>query len=75
MQSLGMLDLAKRSMVSMSRGEGRKILIARALMAEPEMLILDEFLEGIDQQSRAQLIQAIDAAAKAGTTVVLLSAS
>ncbi|WP_425411454.1 ATP-binding cassette domain-containing protein [Maridesulfovibrio zosterae] len=39
-------------------------------MAEPEMLILDEFLEGIDQQSRAQLIQAIDAAAKSGTTVV-----
>lgn len=70
MQSLGMLDLAKRSMVKMSRGEGRKILIARALMAEPEVLILDEFLEGVDQQSRAQLIQAVDAAAASGTTVI-----
>lgn len=70
MQSLGMLDLAKRSMVKMSRGEARKILIARALMAEPEFLILDEFLEGIDQQSRAQLIRAIDAAAASGTTVI-----
>ncbi|CCO25306.1 ATP-binding cassette domain-containing protein [Maridesulfovibrio hydrothermalis] len=70
MQSLGMLDLAKRSMVAMSRGEGRKILIARALMAQPEMLILDEFLEGIDRQSRVQLMHAIDAAAASGTTVV-----
>lgn len=70
MQSLGMLDLAKRSMVAMSRGEGRKILIARALMAEPELLILDEFLEGVDQQSRAHLIRAIDAAAASGTTIV-----
>ena len=70
MQSLGMIDLAQRSMVKMSRGEARKILIARALMAEPEFLILDEFLEGIDQQSREQLIRAIDAAAASGTTIV-----
>lgn len=70
MQALGMLDLAKRSMVAMSRGEGRKILIARALMAQPEMLILDEFLEGVDQQSRVQLIQAIDAAAASGATII-----
>ncbi|WP_432735507.1 ATP-binding cassette domain-containing protein [Maridesulfovibrio sp. FT414] len=70
MQSLGMLDLAPRSMVKMSRGEARKVLIARALMAKPEFLILDEFLEGIDQQSREQLIRAIDAAAASGTTVV-----
>ena len=70
MESLGMLDLAKRSMVKMSRGEGRKILIARALMAEPEILILDEFLEGVDQQSREQIVRAIDTAAANGTTII-----
>ncbi|WP_415714661.1 ATP-binding cassette domain-containing protein [Maridesulfovibrio sp.] len=70
MDSLGMLDLAKRSMVKMSRGEGRKILIARALMADPEILILDEFLEGVDQQSREQLVRAIDIAAANGSTIV-----
>jgi len=70
MENLGMLDLAKRSMVKMSRGEGRKILIARALMAEPEVIILDEFLEGVDQQSRQQLMRAIDTAAANGTTII-----
>ncbi|WP_320009168.1 ATP-binding cassette domain-containing protein [Maridesulfovibrio sp.] len=70
MESLGMLDLAKRSMVKMSRGEGRKILIARALLAEPEILILDEFLEGVDQQSREQIVRAIDTAAANGTTII-----
>ncbi len=70
MESLGMLDLAQRSMVKMSRGEGRKILIARALMAEPEILILDEFLEGVDQQSREQIVRAIDTAAANGTTII-----
>ncbi|SDK85634.1 molybdate transport system ATP-binding protein [Maridesulfovibrio ferrireducens] len=70
MKTLGMESLAKRSIVAMSRGEGRKILIARALIARAEVIILDEFLEGIDQKSRAQLIEAIDAAAAAGITIV-----
>ncbi|OEU65723.1 MAG: ABC transporter [Desulfovibrio sp. S3730MH75] len=70
MGSLGMENLAKRSIVAMSRGEGRKILIARALIARAEIIILDEFLEGIDQQSRAQLMEAVDAAAARGVTIV-----
>ncbi len=70
MKTLGIEDLAKRSIVAMSRGEGRKILIARALIARAEVIILDEFLEGIDQKSRAQLVEVIDAAAAAGITIV-----
>ena len=35
----------------LSTGESRKVLLAQALVAEPQLLILDEPFEGLDQQS------------------------
>lgn len=68
--SLGMEDLAKKNILTMSRGEARKILIARALIAEPDVLILDEFLEGVDCDSRNLIFAAVDKAAEKGTTII-----
>ena len=48
----------------LSEGERQKVLIARALMAEPQLLILDEPCNGLDLYAREQLLQAISRLAR-----------
>lgn len=47
-----------------SHGEKQKILIARGLMAEPKLLILDEPTNGLDFIAREQLLETIDSIAR-----------
>lgn len=44
-------QLLDRPFMQLSTGESRKVLLAQALVSEPELLILDEPFEGLDQQS------------------------
>ncbi|MBN6066184.1 molybdate ABC transporter ATP-binding protein ModF [Aggregatibacter actinomycetemcomitans] len=48
---LHIASLLERPFMLLSTGESRKVLLAQALVAEPELLILDEPFEGLDQQS------------------------
>jgi ABC-type molybdenum transport system ATPase subunit/photorepair protein PhrA len=51
----GLRDLARRSILEMSYGQARKVLVARALVAQPRIVILDEVFDGLDAQFRAEL--------------------
>lgn len=53
---LGLSALADRSLQQMSYGQVRKVLVARALVHQPRLLILDEVFDGLDAQFRAELI-------------------
>ncbi|MFG6120172.1 ABC transporter ATP-binding protein [Thalassobacillus sp. B23F22_16] len=53
-------NLSGQKFSSLSQGEKRKTMIARALMASPELLILDEPCSGLDILSREELLQTID---------------
>lgn len=53
-------SLLGRGIRFLSTGEMRKILIARALMRSPSLLILDEPFEGLDAQSKGQLAELIN---------------
>jgi len=55
----------------LSGGLARRLQIARALMAEPELLILDEPTAGLDPQSRHQVWDRLRALKKRGLTLVL----
>ncbi len=52
--------LARRSILEMSYGQARKVLVARALVNGPRLLILDEVFDGLDKQFRAELAQILD---------------
>jgi len=53
-------QLLSRSVASLSTGEMRKVLIARALMKSPRLLILDEPFEGLDEGARTALTRSIN---------------
>ncbi|MCY0876536.1 MAG: ABC transporter ATP-binding protein [Firmicutes bacterium] len=57
---MGVDQHALRPYQSLSQGERQKVLIARALMASPRLLILDEPCGGLDFPSREQLLSALE---------------
>lgn len=63
LKQLDMLEFSKKPFVHLSQGEKRRIAIARALMAEPEILILDEPCNGLDVYAKEKLLSTIQAMA------------
>ncbi|WP_169829499.1 ATP-binding cassette domain-containing protein [Desulfatibacillum aliphaticivorans] len=59
--------LLPRRLIHISNGEARKVLIARALLKHPKLLILDDPFTGLDAASRDALAQALNGMARAGT--------
>jgi iron complex transport system ATP-binding protein len=57
---LGCADLAEREIATCSQGERGRIRIARALIAQPRLLLLDEPAVGLDLAAREALIAALD---------------
>lgn len=72
LEQLGISHLADRSLRNVSSGERKRIALARALMAQPEILILDEPTSGLDLGGREQLISIISHIASADTPVPIL---
>lgn len=61
MRLFGVDHLADRSFLQLSSGEQRLILVARAFVKDPELLILDEPLHGLDNRGRQLVLRLIEA--------------
>jgi molybdate transport system ATP-binding protein len=68
---LGVGHLLERPVLELSRGEGRRVLLARALAPGPDLLVLDEPCEGLDARSREGFLAHVSAILRAGTGIVL----
>ena len=64
MKEWGLAHLDNKPLGVCSQGEKQKILIARALMASPKLLILDEPCTGLDLSSREKLLAQVERLAK-----------
>jgi len=60
LRDLGLLHLADRPFLELSRGEQRRVLIARGLSFKPIILLLDEPVAGLDADARQGLNDTID---------------
>lgn len=59
MARLGIEHLLSRRLAALSNGEMRKVLLARAILARPRILLLDDPLGGIDPESRPRVLETL----------------
>lgn len=74
LELVGMQDFRTRMLSEMSGGQQQRVLIARALIGDPELLVLDEPLTGIDKEAGEALYLLLDKLNKEyGMTIVMVT--
>ena len=73
LRDLGLASLASRDMKTLSTGQARRVLIARALIGAPEVLVFDEPCTGLDVEAKWNLRESLSSLAKAGRTMMLVT--
>ncbi len=68
---LGLDGLGDRHIGELSGGQQRRVFVARALLREPDLLLLDEPTSGVDVALRHELLHLLDEIRGDGTAIVL----
>ena len=58
-REVGVAHLLQRPMQGLSGGETQRVLLARALLGQPDLLVLDEPVQGIDVNGQSELYRLI----------------
>lgn len=72
-REIGIPSLSERDMLTLSTGQARRALIARALINGPALLIFDEPTSGLDPEGAWNMRQSLSALAKAGHTILVIT--
>jgi zinc transport system ATP-binding protein len=71
---VGLPDVAQRQMGELSGGQFQRVLLARALLARPQLLILDEPTQGLDQPGEAAFYRLIEEVRRdTGVAILMVS--
>ncbi|HIU05336.1 MAG TPA: ATP-binding cassette domain-containing protein [Candidatus Coprousia avicola] len=70
---LGIVDLAGRDVMTLSTGQVRRVLVARELMSDPQVLIFDEPCTGLDPEGMYHVRRTMSLLAAEGRSVVLVT--
>jgi ABC-type Mn2+/Zn2+ transport system ATPase subunit len=68
---LGIHDLAGRHIRDLSGGQQQRVFIARALLGEPDLLLMDEPTSGVDVATRHEILHLLDELHGGGLAIVL----
>jgi ABC-2 type transport system ATP-binding protein len=69
----GLLGLRDKRMQTLSKGMAQRVSLARALLHDPKLLVLDEPAAGLDPRARVELRELLRALAEAGKAVLISS--
>lgn len=73
MARVGIADLAERDVMSLSTGQARRVLIARALVRKPMAVVLDEPCAGLDPSGMYYMRRTMSSLAEEGCSLVLVT--
>ena len=68
---MGLGDRAKRRFGALSGGQRRRVLIARALVQDAQVLLFDEPFAGVDRTSEERILQVLDELVGEGRTLLI----
>jgi ABC-type Mn2+/Zn2+ transport system ATPase subunit len=70
LETVGMADAVDRQIGALSGGQRRRVFLARAIAADPELYLLDEPVTGVDVRTQEDLMDVLEAEARSGKTVI-----
>jgi molybdate transport system ATP-binding protein len=73
LESLGAADLAQRNIHTLSNGQLRRLLIARAMVFDPQIILLDEPFRGLDDWARTELKELMTRLSQRGVTMIYVT--
>lgn len=73
LDQMGLAHVAWEPFANLSEGERRRLLLARALVHDPQVLVLDEPSNGLDLPARHQLLSRLGELGRGGTTLLMVT--
>jgi len=72
LEQVGMTDFTRRPIAALSGGQQQRVLLARALVQDAPIYILDEPFQGVDAPTERAIIEVLDDLADIGKTIIVV---